>query len=155
MALEQVFEALGETGIGQFLAESTFAFAVTQSIHLLALAGVGGIVFILALSALGVIFRGTAPQEIAKQLLPWLIGSLAVIFASGLALVSAGPIKYLLNPLFPWKFVALFAALVLHGALHIVLIRRNSPPIIVRIIASLSILAWLAVAVLGRWVGLI
>ena len=56
----RLFVALGETPLGLFMRDSSWAFATTESAHLLALAVVGGAVTLLGLAALGLGSAGTA-----------------------------------------------------------------------------------------------
>lgn len=151
------FAALGHSAPGRFLAASTAAFAATEAVHLLGLAGLGGAVIVLDLAVLGVIFRGTDLPQLARGLLGVFLASLAVMVVSGTLLVAAGPSKYLLNALFGPKLAMLAVALVLHLLLYPVTLRRLSPVRlrVARGLATASLAAWPTVAILGRWLGLI
>lgn len=171
MAIQTTFDWLGSTAAGQYLADSTPAFAAVQSVHLLALASLGGAVFITDLASLRLIFRNADPGEIARGIFPIFLAALVGMVVSGTLLVAAGPTKYLLNPLFWPKMAALVVAVAIQLALHRVVSGRGARPATVGIdgridggaqlnaavrpLAALSIIAWLVVAVIGRWVGLI
>lgn len=152
MAIVTAFQWLGETAPGQFLAASTASFAAVQSAHLLGLAGLGGSAVVADLARLGAIFRRGDPDPVVRGLFPWFLGALAVMVVSGVLLVAAGPMKYLLNPLFGPKLAVLAAAVALHLLVHPFGPRRGPAA---KALAAASLLAWIAVAVIGRWVGLI
>lgn len=150
-----LFDWLGQSGPGRFLAASTPAFATVQAIHLIGLAGLGGGALVTNLIVLRAVLRGGSAVQAARALFPLFLGSLLVMTVSGVLLVSAGPDKYLFNPLFPIKFVALGAALALQMVLYPGLLRTDPPSVPARVAALLAIIAWVVTAIIGRWVGLI
>lgn len=154
MAIQTTFGWLGQSAVGQYLAASTPAFAAIQSLHLLALAVVGGAVIVADFAAARILFREAGPAEIVKGTFPVFVAGLAAASVSGLLLVSAGPTKYLLNPLFWPKLAVLAVAAVIHVALSRVVLRQSGQAA-ARVLAWLSIVLWLSVAIIGRWVGLI
>jgi hypothetical protein len=157
MALVDLFHALGASAPGKFLAASTGAFAATESLHILGLAALGGSVIVTDLAAVGAIFRKSDPLDTARSLAPVSLGALLVMAASGVLLVSAGPMKYYSNPLFPWKFALLAPTLLAHLALYPGLRWARSSDVrgLARILGGLSLAGLLGVTILGRWVGLI
>lgn len=157
MSLEDAFIWLGKTPPALFLAESTPAFAVVQSIHILAFGLLGGAVLALDLSALRVVFRDAPLAQTGRLLLPVFVASLATAGATGVLLVAAGPLKYYTNPLFAWKIGTLVVALVVHVALYPVLTARGDGRhrAAAASLGLLSLALWFGVAVIGRWIGLI
>ncbi|HEY0686117.1 MAG TPA: DUF6644 family protein [Steroidobacter sp.] len=155
MFLYDFFVWLGETAIGSYLAQSTAAFATTESIHIIGLSLVGGAVLITHLAALGVALNALAPVTIVRNLQPLAYLGLALVTISGLLLVAAGPFKYYTNPLFPVKLVLLVAALGTHTWLTRRLARGHGASGATRALALTSLLLWTGVVVAGRWLGLI
>jgi hypothetical protein len=161
MFLEQAFTWLGETGPGQFLAASTPAFAATESLHILSFSVLGGSLLALDLAALGVIFRKSGVLTVGRSLLPIFLAALLGAAVTGLLLVAAGPMKYYTNPLFPWKLGVLAIAASIHLLLYpgLVAVGGRVGEAYVRPLAAAlggsSLLLWLTMAVLGRWLGLI
>jgi hypothetical protein len=155
MFLYDFFVWLGETAIGQYLNQSTAAFAATESLHIIALSLVGGAVLVTQLSALGLTLKPLAPATIVRNLQPVAYIGLGFVTISGLLLVAAGPFKYYTNPLFPVKLVLLVAALVAHTWLTRRLARDGSASNATRVLAAASLLLWAGVVVAGRWLGLI
>ena len=157
MSLEDAFIWLGETPPGVFLAESTPAFAVVQSIHILAFGLLGGAILALDLAALRVVFRNAPLAQTGRLLLPVFIASLATAAVTGLLLVAAGPLKYYTNPLFAWKLGTLAAALTVHLALYPILATKaeGRGRAVAASLGLISLVLWFGVAILGRWIGLI
>lgn len=155
MFLYDFFVWLGETTIGQYLNQSTSAFAATESLHILALSLVGGAVLVTHLSALGLALKPLTPATIVRNLQP--VASIGLVFVtiSGLLLVAAGPFKYYTNPLFPVKLVLLVVALAGHTWLTRRLQRAEDTSMKTRVLAATSLLLWIGVVVAGRWLGLI
>lgn len=158
MSLEGAFIWLGETAPGRFLAESTPAFAATQSVHILAFGILGGAILALDLAALRIIFRNSPLAQTGRLLLPIFVAALTTAIVSGVLLVAAGPLKYYTNPLFGLKLATLALALAVHLAIHPILARRAGDTFI-RIagagLGMLSLALWFGVAIIGRWIGLI
>lgn len=157
MSLEDAFTWLGETPPGVFLAESTPAFAIVQSLHILAFGLLGGAILALDLAALRVVFRKSTLAQTGRLLLPVFIASLSTAAVSGLLLVAAGPLKYYSNPLFAWKLATLVIALLVHLALYPVLSAKAGERggAIAASLGLASLVLWFGVAILGRWIGLI
>lgn len=156
MSLHEAFQWLGDTPPGLFLRGSTLAFAFVQSVHLLGIAALAGAVVTTDLAALGVLFRTTPPEVIARGAAKVFWAALGVMAVSGLLLVAAGPLKYYSNPLFPVKLALLAGAIVLHLLVRAALRGgRDRPSPVARIAASGSLSAWFAVLIAGRWLGLI
>lgn len=153
--IEQIFTWLGSTGAGQFLAGSTAGFAAIESVHIVALAVLGGVVLAGNLSVLGVILRGSSASAVFSQLRALFIGALVLVSVSGVLLVAAGPYKYYTNPLFPLKLVLLAVALGVHYGLQRRLAAREEIDNVSRSLAIGSLTVWSAVVVAGRWLGLI
>ncbi len=157
MSLEDAFIWLGDTPPGLFLAQSTPAFAIVQSVHILAFGLLGGAILALDLSALRVVFRKAPLDQTGMLLLPVFIASLATAAVSGLLLVAAGPLKYYTNPLFAWKLGTLVVALLVHLTLYPLLTAKFAERgrAIAAALGLASLVLWFGVAILGRWIGLI
>ena len=153
--IESVFIWLGKTPPGLFLAQSTAAFAATESVHIVALALVGGAILVADLSVLGVLLKTTSALVVMRQLRVLYAAALVVVAASGVLLVAAGPYKYFTNPLFPLKLSLLLAALILQWTLARRLRQRGKIDRKARVLAATSLVLWSGVVIAGRWLGLI
>lgn len=137
--------------------DSTYAFAVVEIFHLLALAVFGGAILLINLRFLGIAFQSQSSSQLAKDLLPLTAGGVAAMFVSGALLFMGGPVRYYHNPAFRFKMVSFLVALIFHFTLQVREARnsveheRNSP--FLKIGACLSLLLWLSVGLAGRAIG--
>jgi hypothetical protein len=153
MSLLNLFQWLGQTSLGVFLQQSTWAFAVVEIVHLIALAGLGGAILLVDLKLLGIGFRSQPATRLARELSPVLWASLILIVASGLLLLVAEPLKCYYNPAFRLKMLFLFAAVSFYFTLHRRVLDARagaSKPA-----AVLSLVLWLGVGLSGRAIGFI
>ena len=155
MFLYEFFVWLSDTALGQYLNQSTAAFASTESLHIVALSLVVGAALITHLFALGIALKTVDAPEVARNLQPVILGGLIVVAISGALLVAAGPFKYYTNPLFPLKLGLLAAALLAQWQLGRRLRRDGVVSKSTRALALASLLLWTAVVITGRWLGLI
>ena len=78
----EYFHAIEFSAAGQMLKNSPWAFAVTESIHLLALAVIGGAVLVVDMRMLGLGLRRQKLQDLATDMHPILVASLIVMLLS-------------------------------------------------------------------------
>jgi len=97
------FEALAHSSLGHTMQTSQWAFAVTEMVHLLALAALGGSVLFLDLRLLGITLRGESAAVISRDLGRILLVSLTVMILSGIGLLSEEAMKCYYSPAFRWK----------------------------------------------------
>jgi hypothetical protein len=152
MYLLPFFEWLASTRLSEAMSASVWAFAVVEMFHLLALAMLGGTVLILNLRLLGLRLQRRPVQEVARELSPYALASLAVLIFSGALLLIDGPLRYYSNAAFRIKMLLLALAVIFSLTLHRRAIRseRNA-----RIAAVISLTLWLSVGLAGRAIGFI
>lgn len=92
MNLLSLFHWLAHSAVGIYMQRSSWAFAVAETIHLIALATLGGTVLVVQLTTLGLI-RRVPIAKLAAELFPAAIGSLAVLLVTGVLMVSAEALK--------------------------------------------------------------
>ena len=156
MDLVQYFQAIAESSLSQAISTSTWAFAVTESVHLLALSVIGGAVLIVDLRLLGFGLRRQTIEAVAREAQPWLVGSLAVMLVTGVLLFVSEPIKCFYSTPFRVKMLCL-----LLGSLFAFTVRRKVTqagegrvrPIWLKIVALVSLSLWFGVGAGGRWIG--
>jgi hypothetical protein len=150
------FEWCEATTIGNAIRTSPWAFAVIESVHLLGLAAIGGAVLIVDLRMLGIGLRRQPVAELARNAFPWLVGSLAVMLVTGVALFLSEAIKCYYSPPFWVKMWSLALAM-----LFTFTVRRRVTladegrvrPIWYRVVALISLSLWFGVGAGGRWIG--
>ena len=105
------FVALSHSALGHAMQTSKWGFALVETLHLLALATLGGSVLILDLRLLGIVLRKESARIISRDLGRILLGSLLAMILSGVALLSEEALKCYYSPAFRWKMALLAAAL--------------------------------------------
>jgi len=158
MTVLETCEWLGNSGVGTLIRTSKWGFAVIEMVHLVALALLGGTLFVAALQAFGVIVKGSPPGAISGDLGRIQLASLTAMMISGILLFSDGPLRYYGNAAFRLKLLLILGA-VLTGLLsHVVRIRsarRGSAPTAMRATTLLSLMLWLGAGIAGRVIGVL
>jgi hypothetical protein len=144
MSLIPFLHWLGHTHIGIAMRDATWAFAIVEIVHLIALAFFGGAILFVDLRFLGIGFTSqTAPQ--------------VVMIISGLLLLSSGPMRYYENTPFRIKMWLFFTALIVHFALQISVSRQVGRPtgraFWHKTAAITSLVLWSGVGISGRAIG--
>jgi hypothetical protein len=157
MSLLPLFQWLGHSAVGVFMQESTYAFAVVEMIHLLALALLGGVVLIVNLRALGFGLKSHTPGALVQELRPLLLGSIAVIAVSGILLLSEETIKCYYSPAFRLKMLLLGFALAFYFVIQqrLLLAQPAGASLAAKCTSVVSLLLWLSVGLAGRAIGFI
>jgi Family of unknown function (DUF6644) len=153
------FQWCDATTIGAWIRDSTWLFPLIETFHILALTVLFGTVLVIDLRLMGAGLRAQPVSVIARQLRPWLRGSLAVILASGVLLFLSEAMKCYGNDGFRFKMVALFLAL---GFQFTVFAYVTSPagearvwPVGKKMAALVSMALWLSVGIGGRAIGFV
>jgi hypothetical protein len=154
MTLLPFFEWAETSLIGNTIRDSLWLFPVIESVHLIALALIGGALLVVDLRLLGFGLRNYPAREIAREAQPWLVGALAVMIATGVPLFLSESVKCYYSSAFWVKMTTLPIAL-----LFTFTIRRKvaAAESIGRawsgLVGLVSILLWFGVAAAGRWIG--
>jgi hypothetical protein len=154
--LLQFFESCEASLIGRTIRDSLWLFPAIETVHLLALALIGGAVLIVDLHLLGLGLQRLSLSEVAREAYPWFIGSLSVIILSGVLLFLSEATKCYYNPAFWTKMTFLVAALFfslnwLSPRALAALVAPSRTRL--RILAAVSILLWSGVGLGGRFIG--
>jgi hypothetical protein len=142
--------------VGQTIQGSVWLFPVIESIHLVGLGVIAGAVIIVDMRLLGIGLRGQSVQHLAKETRPWLIGSLALMFASGGLLFFSEATKCYSSFPFWIKMSSLLLAIIFTFAVKSAVIRKNLDeryPVLGKATGLISLALWFSVAWGGRWIG--
>ena len=150
------FQWVETTAVGEAISRSSWAFAVIESVHLLALAAIGGAVLMLDLRLLGLGLRDQPIERVARDTYPWFVWSLIVMLVSGALLFSSEPIKCYNSMAFRVKMSSLVLAMIFAFT-----VRRKVAlagdgrvrPIWLKVVAVVSLALWFGVGAGGRWIG--
>jgi hypothetical protein len=144
------------SALSHAISTSTWAFAVIESIHLLALAVIGGAVLIVDLRLLGFGIKTQTLEQTARDAQPWFLGSWLVIVTTGVLLFVSEPQKLFYSTPFAIKIACLIV-----GTAFALTVRRKVTlagegqvsPIWMKLVAVVSLALWFGVGAGGRWIG--
>ncbi len=158
MPIHSWFIALSQSHLGQAMQASKWDFAIIETIHLLALAVLGGAVLVVDLRLLGFILKDESARNVGRGLSRLLLGSLIVMILSGVCLVSEEAGKCYYSPAFRWKMVLLASAIIFYFTLHrraLIATDKGAPGAWSRLAGIVSLSLWFGVGVAGRAIGLL
>ncbi len=141
---------------GHGIRDSVWLFPFVEIFHLLALGLLGGTVVILNLSLLGFRFQGEPVAAVARDVRPWMIGSIIVMLLSGFLLFSTEAVKMYGSPAFQFKMCCLLLAILFTFTVHhkvVTLEEGRIAPAWRKLAAVVCIALWAAVALGGRAIG--
>jgi hypothetical protein len=144
------------SAIGHAIRTSTWAFAVIESIHLLALSAIGGAVLVVDLRLLGYGLTRQPVAEVARDAQPWLVGSLLVMLSTGVALFLSEAIKCYYSTPFRVKMISLLLAVCFAFTVRQRVVledERRVRPWRRALVALVSLALWFSVGASGRWIG--
>jgi hypothetical protein len=142
--------------LGSAIRTSTWAFAVIESVHLLALAAIGGAVLVVDLRLLGFGLRDQRVRDLAHDAFPWLVGSLMVMLVTGFGLFLSEATKCYYSTPFWVKMGSLFLAIAFTFTIRRAVTRAEEGrinPIVYKLVALVSLTLWFGVGAGGRWIG--
>jgi len=139
---------------GHGIRDSAWLFPFVEVFHLLALALLGGTLVLLNMSLLGVRFGSASTRELARELRPWMLGSIVVMLLSGFLLFSTEAVKMYGNWAFQLKMLFLLLAVLFTLTIYRKVTDARSAAAGVRwLTALISLLLWLGVGLGGRAIG--
>ena len=139
---------------GHAIRDSVGSFPVIEIFHIVALAMLGATVIILNMRLLGIGFRGDPVAALARDLRPWMVGSLVVMLISGFLLFSTEAVKMYGNWAFQLKMLFLLLAVLFTFTVHRRATSRDDISASLRWTAVIvSLLLWLGVGLGERALG--
>src|SRR5437762_1759982 len=147
---------VSETPVGQAMSQSPWAFAVIESVHLLALAVIGGAVLMLDLRLLGLGLRDQPIDRVAREAHPWLVSSLLVMLVTGVLLFSSEPIKCYQSTAFWVKMSSLLLAMIFAFTVRTKVALAGEgrvKPVWLKVVAVVSLTFWFGGGAGARLIG--
>jgi len=152
--------ALNDTEWATFMRESSWAFPAAESIHVIAISLVVGLIAVVDLRLLGLASVEHALTKLMRDILPltWVAFSVAVV--SGAAMFISQPAQYFENTAFRVKALLLLLAGCNMLYFHLVTFRsidgwndsKSTPPA-AKFAGGASLTFWVAIVLLGRQIG--
>ena len=137
------------------LMRTAWAWPIAESLHFLGLCLLVGAIGAFDLRLLGV--AKFVPIAAVHRLIPWGLLGFSINIMTGLLFVGTDPDQYIYNPAFHLKFLFLTIAGVNAGTFYLTTYRRAfgstaalDAPVHAKVIAALSLSAWLVVITAGR-----
>ncbi|MCU1381721.1 MAG: hypothetical protein JWL71_418 [Acidobacteria bacterium] len=149
-------EWVAASPLSKWIGASSWAFAVVESIHLLALSVIGGAVLIVDLKLLGFGIRSQTLREVAHDAQKWFLASWTVMIVTGLLLFWSEPQKLYYSTPFAVKMICLLLATIFALTVRRKVTQageRAISPLAMKLIALVSLMLWFGVAAGGRWIG--
>jgi uncharacterized membrane protein len=160
MDLIPLVETIHASGIAEWMRSWLKAMPIVEAVHVLAVALVFGTIFIVDLRLLGFPNTRRAFTRISDELLHYTWSGFAIAVITGALMFAPNAITYYSNTAFRLKLVALAAAGVNMAIFQFITIRGVAAwdkdarsPSAARLAGALSILLWVTVIFLGRWIG--
>ena len=156
MDLLAFFQWFEESGLGRAVRESVWAFAVIESIHLIALVMLGGSALLVDMRMLNLGLRQRPVAELARDAQRFFSFGLGLLVVSGTALFASEAVKCYYSTPFWIKIITLFVATIFtYGVRNRVAFAQEGRVGVASkaLVAVLSIGMWFTVAASGRWIG--
>jgi putative copper export protein len=141
---------------GHGVRDSVWLFPFVEIFHLIGLGVLGGTILILNLRLVGFRFQDEPISELARDVRPWMLGSLAVMFVSGFLLFSTEAVKMYGNIGFRYKMLFLALALLFTFTIHRKLTTTDETRVAALwrwLAAVVSVVLWTGVGLGGRAIG--
>jgi len=159
MTLNDVLRYLYETALATGIREGN-AFPWIESIHVIAIVTVVGVIAIVDVRLLGLAAHKRGVKKLLAELLPFTWGAFATAVVTGTLLFISNAPAYAHNRSFQLKLI-MMALAGINMALFNVYTRRTvhlwnelaSPPVAAKIAGLSSLTLWIAVICFGRWIG--
>lgn len=158
MELITIFEWLEQSFLGEIGKTYGAVYALFgQSIHLMALAVLGGTVLVTDLRTLGVVLKDVPLQTVADHSHRWFKIALVVMILTGVFMAAAIAMRMYYSLFFWSKMIALAVGIVFVLGIKMPLIRHaddgSVQPWVLKTTAVASLCIWFTVAATGRWIG--
>lgn len=157
MAIAQGIEA---SGIATAIRESLYAGPIINVFHVIGVILVFGTISIVDLRLLGFPNNTRSLSLVTHDLLKWTWIGFAIAVASGVLMFSANATTFYINNEFRLKLVALALAGINMFIYEIFTARHANmwdqdvaPPTAAKLAGALSLIFWITVIFLGRWIG--
>ena len=160
MDLHDIALTVGNSGLGEWMRTNVRAMPVVETLHVLAAATVFGTVLVVDLRLLGLPDLKRAVTRISGEMLHFTWAAFGLAVLTGVMMFAANANTYYGNTAFRLKLLALGAAGLNMAIFHFGAYRSvagwdrdQTSPRAAKVAAALSILLWISVIFVARWIG--
>jgi len=157
---ETALQAIQDAPMSLAISASPWLFPTLETLHVIALALVVGAIANLDLRLLGLAWRRTPVDRLARGLLPLTWGAFGAAVGTGGLMFVSNAATYGVNRAFQIKLALIALAGVNMILFHLTSYRTvgswgagGSPPDLARLAGAVSLSLWVAIVALGRWIG--
>jgi hypothetical protein len=155
MTLASLGEGIQALPLFSAVRESRLVYPILLATHLASIATFGGLVLATNLRLLGGFLADVPASAVIRALRPWKQLGFGVMITAGILLGGSKSAEYLTNPFFQTKMLLLLGV-GLQGWFFRHRVYRTSAPVsaaTARVAGLLSIVLWLGVVSMGRWIA--
>jgi hypothetical protein len=159
-ALAPMVAWIESTSIAAYVRENNFAFPWLESVHVMAIALVLGVISIVDLRLLGIAGVGYRASRLMRSLLPLTWAAFALAAVTGVLMFFSQPALYLKTPAFQLKLALLVLAGINMAIFHLWTHRsivawdaERRTPLGAKLAGLVSLSVWIGVVFAGRFVG--
>jgi hypothetical protein len=136
-----------------------YALPLIQWVHIIGVSIICGSVILMSLRMMGLLRFSPPLADMARRLLPWTWGAIAVNVITGIIMVIDRPARALDAASFPYKILFLIVATIL--SVYFAVTLRRDPEYweksarhraMARAMGALSVLLWVGIIIAGRWI---
>lgn len=160
MDLASIVDLIQASALSEWMRSSLKAMPIVEAIHVMAISVLFGTILIVDLRLLGFPNTRRSFTRVADELLRWTWSAFVVAAITGTLMFVANATTYYTNTPFRWKLLALLGAGINMAVFQLITFRtvaawdKDAPsPLAGRVAGALSILIWISVIFLGRWIG--
>ena len=146
------------SAVGEFVAQSIYAFSALDMIHIAAISVVVGMIALLDLRLMGVAFTDYAVTAMARQVLPWTWAAFAISAITGALMFTGQAARYTINFAFQMKLGLMAIAGINVLAFHFIVYpsvatwdKGAGVPLAAKVAGTVSLACWIAIVFYGRF----
>ena len=156
MTLAAIGRSIQDVAVFTAVRESAYVYPIVLSTHLACIAVFGGLIVVTNLRLLGWVLADVPADALILSLRPWKQAGFVLMVTCGVLLGASKAEEYLANPFFLTK-IALLAGVGLHGVYFGRTVYRRDDRLIspsaARTAAVISLILWIGVVSMGRWIA--
>lgn len=160
MAVQDIWQAVENWPLSQYIASSTWAFPTFESIHVVAIVTVVGSIAMMDLRLLGLASKGSAVTEVSSDALRWTWAGFVIAAITGGLLFISKATNYAANPYFISKLALILVAGLNMAVFHLGIWRSvgrwdtgRTIPHSAKIAGGVSLTLWVVVVFVARAIG--